>query len=414
MILHTYMGGIYLLIVAFTTNAQPWELASPVDVTTTSGPGIFHHLDSSGRRNIVVSGNTVAVVWEDNRNGTPHIYLARKPLSAKAFPREDKISGKGEAYDPSLVALNDGRFVVSWEENSRIHVRLVTSTGLGPTLILGQSDSIQASLVRHQQQLILVYSQIDAKQQRVWLQLLAQDGLKLRKLQDCPIDREPAKDDQLYPVAISLGERTIVAWEDRRPGHTIIMAAQNNNESPCNFTSPQRISEAPKVRNASYGKGHGVARVVLGRYGSSQVVAVWADKRDFREGYDIYAAHYQSGGKNLFGVNGKVQDSFGGIAQQWHPAVAGNDSGNIVVAWDDNRDGDANIMLSWLEGNDWSDDMEVMGATGQGEQSHPSIYLDDDANLHMVWIERSKIGAPTRLRYLFGKVVKNKKSNIKP
>lgn len=397
--------GIMLMAVAFTTQAQAWEFSSPVDVTPTMGAGVFHHLESSGRRNIAVSENTVTVAWEDNRNDMPHIYLASKQRSTQAFSDEIKISGNGEAYEPSLVTLDQDRFAVAWEEDSQIRVRLVTPAGPGPILNIDQKGSSQASIARHQQQLLLVYSSTDTNRQRIRFLRLGVEGQKLRKLQDCPVDAQAAKDDQLYPTVISLGDRTIVAWEDRRLGYTIIMAAQSHHKTPCHFSKPQRISAAPAQRILPYGKGHGVARVALTRYGTDKVLAVWADKRDFREGYDIYAAHYQADDKNLFGSNEKVQDSFGDVAQQWHPTVAGHRSGQVVVAWDDNRDGDANIMLSWLEDNEWSDDTEVPGASGQGEQAHPSIYLDKDSNLHTVWIERSKIGGPTRLRYAFGKAI---------
>jgi hypothetical protein len=183
------------------------------------------------------------------------------------------------------------------------------------------------------------------------------------------------------------------------------MASQQNNKKSCRFHSPQRISEGLTGRSATYGKGHGVARVALAQYGVGQVLAVWADKRDFREGYDIYSAHYQPGNKQLFGANIKVQDSFGGVAQQWHATVAGDQSGRLVVAWDDKRDGDANIMLSWLEDDDWSDDFAVPGAAGTGEQSHPTISLDEEGNLHLAWIERTTIDGPTRVRYLFGRAI---------
>ncbi|NNF95867.1 MAG: hypothetical protein HKM94_02940, partial [Halobacteria archaeon] len=324
---HTvWVGGLLLTMASLSAQAQPWDLTKPVEVTTTSGDGIFHHLESSGRRNIAVSADTVAVAWEDNRDGTPRIYLARKDRKAEGFSAETKISGKGEAYEPSLVALDDNRFVLAWEEAARIHARLVTPAGLGPVVILDDSNAIQASLATHDQQLLLVYSQRKARYGRIWLQHLEVDGLTLHPTQRCALDAEPAKDDQLYPTAVSLGDRTIVAWEDRRPGHTIIMAAQNINQEPCRFSPPQRISERPPGPRTPYGKGHGVARVVLNRYGPNRVLAVWADKRDFREGYDIYAADYQTGNKTSFGPNVKVQDTFGGFAQQWHATVAGHPS----------------------------------------------------------------------------------------
>jgi len=406
---NTYRSSFVLLLVAFTVQfqaqAQGWKFSPAINVTATQGAGIFHHVESSGRRNIAISKNTVAIAWEDNRNNTPQIFLASKLLTANAFTNEIKISGAGEAYEPSIVALDNDRFAVAWEENSHPYVRLVTPAGLGPTLRVNQQSSSQVSLAVHKQQLLLVYSSQNSKHPRIRFQQLEIAGQTLRTLQDCAVDVEPVKEDQSYPTIISLKDALIVAWEDRRPGHTIIMAAQSFQKSPCKFSKPQRISagRTGEKRRPSYGKGHGVARVALAKYGTHNVLAVWADKRIFREGYDIYAAHYQANNKTLFGLNEKVQDDFGSVAQQWHPTVAGHDTGNVVVAWDDDRDGNANIMLSWLEDNQWSDDFEAASATGPGEQTHPSISLDEQGNLHLVWLDRATPGGPTRLRYAFGK-----------
>lgn len=393
------------MVVAPVALAQPWEFGKPVTVTTTSGAGIFHHLESSGRRNIAVSSDTVAVVWEDNRDATPRIYLTRKPVTAASFTTEMRVSDTGEAYEPTLLALADNRFALAWEEDSRIFVRLVTPAGAGPIVRIGNNGASHASLTSQGNELLLVYSQREERFGRIWLQRFVVDDRSLRPKQRCPVDALAPKDDQLYPTVISVAGRVIVAWEDRRPGHTIIMAAQNSDQAACTFTPPQRISERPPGPAMPFGKGHGVARVALASYGSGQALAVWADKRNFREGYDIYAADYQNLAEALFGPNRKVQDSFGGYAQQWHATTAGHASGRLVVGWDDNRDGNANIMLSWWEDEDWSDDLTVPGAAGPGEQQHPSLYLDRDGNLHLAWMERDSIGGPTRIRYLFGKMV---------
>jgi len=406
------ISGLGLLImVSLPVQAQPWQFEKPITVAENRNGKTFHHLESSGRRNIAVSANTVAVAWEDDRNGVPGIYLARKKINDKAFTDEVKISNEGEAYEPSLIALDNNRFAVAWEEGSRIHLRLVTPDGLGPVVVPVKHESIQVSLARHEQQVLLVYSQRDERYGRIFMQGMKVDGQTLRADPACPVDAEPAQDDQLYPAVAVVGERAIVAWEDRRPGHTIIMAAQNELDKPCRFTTPQRISEGGSGQNAGFGKGHGVSRVALAKYGTDRVLAAWADKRDFREGYDIYAADYrhesQPGKQTLFGANSRVQDSFGGVAQQWHATVAGDASGRLVVAWDDNRDGNADIFLSWKEDDGWSDDMAVPGAHGDGEQVHPSIVLDEEGNLHMAWVERQETGGATQLHYLLGRLIDN-------
>ena len=395
-----------LLSLANPVNAQPWEFSAPIDVTIKTGSGIYHHLESSGRRNIAVSGKTVAVAWEDNRSGSPQIYIAFKPGAAREFTAAIKMSSGKEAFEPSLVALDGERFAIAWEQDGRIHARIVSAKEQGPALATSPVGAAQASLDFDANKLTLVYSRQDGPRQRVWLQQLEINGDNLRGTKDCAIDAEQPKEDQLYPTSVRVGDRTIVAWEDRRLGHTNIMGAESRDAVPCRFTTPQRITEQLPRMSTRYGRGRGAARVALARYAGDQVLAVWADKRDFLEGYDIYTANLQENKPGQIGKNMKVQDDFGGNAHQWHAAVASDGIGKPVVAWDDKREGNANIMVSWREGDRWSDDLAVPGASGPAEQAHPSIYIDKDQQLHVVWVERATVGGTTRLRYTVGRAVK--------
>ena len=397
-----------LLCFAVINKVMAWEFTPAIAVTKISGQKIYHHVESSGRRNISVSGETIAVAWEDNRDQVPRIYLAIKSLDDRSFGTEMQLSENSEAFEPSIAALDESRFVVAWEEDSKIHARQIESRKLGPTLVVGAKDSYQASVLAGKGQVFVVYAQQEGQFQEIRIQPISPEGNKLLKGRGCRVDTENVKADQLYPTAVIVEDKIVVAWEDRRPGHTIIMASQSRYDSPCQFTKPHRISDAKQVvRNVAFGKGHGVSRVALAQFGKDKMLAAWADKRDFREGYDIYAAHYDKNKTRLFGDNAKVQDSFGGHAQQWHAAVAGHDSGQVVVAWDDKRDGDANIMFSWLEDGQWSEDSEVSVASGKGEQAHPSIAFDKDGNLHIVWVERASVNGPTRLLYTKGKPTDN-------
>ena len=159
--------GLLLSFTSLWVHAQPWEFDKPVKVTSTHGEKIFHHIESSGRHNIAISAGTVAVVWEDDRDGTPRVYLARKGRDKQKFSKEVTISGKGEAYEPSLVALNNKRFVLAWEEDTQIHLRVVSPTNLGPTIILGKGEAVQPSLTINDQQLFLVYSQREGRYRRI-------------------------------------------------------------------------------------------------------------------------------------------------------------------------------------------------------------------------------------------------------
>lgn len=389
-----------------SVHAAPWEFDAPITVTPASGPKLFHHLDSSGRHNVAVSNDRLAVAWEDNRDGTPRIYLAQKTISAPSFDTDMQISGKGEAYEPSIVAVGAGRFVVAWEEDGQVHARVVWRDGLGPIFTSAEKDSVQASLTANHGEVLLVAAERSGRFAHIELhRLTLGNKAELKETVQCAVDPEPPKDGQLYPAVTTVGGRIVVAWEDRRPGHTIIMAAASEQDNTCRFPLPRRISLRPGGRGKMlYGKGLGVARVALATYGASRVFAVWADKRNFREGYDIYGAAWEP--QKGFGSNVRVQDEFGGVASQWHPGIAGLADGTLVVAWDDDREGDPDILLSWLTGEGWSDDTPLPGAMGAGVQAHPSITLDASGNLHVLWSERETVNGPTRLRYVMGRKVR--------
>ncbi|MEW8505351.1 MAG: hypothetical protein AB2598_01495 [Candidatus Thiodiazotropha sp.] len=408
------MATLLWFIPSAILTAAPWEFDTPVEVSAVTGDEntYFHHLDSSGRRNIAVSGRSLAIAWEDDRSGTPHIYLGHKLMTDSGFNREIRISGDGEAYEPSLVALGDGRFALAWEEDGHIHARLVAIDDevlLGAVKRVDSGPSTQVSLTRDGERVIAVWSQRSGRYSRIRATQLRIDLNKMTLEPDagCPVDAVPPTDEQFYPTAVIIDDRLLVVWEDRRPKHTIIMAAYEHKEDACAFSDPLRISEKPEGRNLPYGTGHGVSRVVLGRYGDQGAFAVWADKRNFRDGYDIWGARFGSPAQ-LFGNNEMVQDDFGGLAKQRHATVSGHRDGSLVVAWDDEREGDTDIVLSWHEDGEWSEDWLLPVASGEGQQGSPSIVLDAQGDLHISWIEREQIGSATRLKYAFGRKRKAK------
>ena len=399
------LSCIALLFLA-EAHAASWQFDAPIPVTSATGPKVFHHLESSGRHNIAVSGQSVAVVWEDDRDGVSRIYLAHKELTAPAFGPDFMLSGSDDAFEPSIVGLGGGLFAVAWEEDGRVHARILGGNRPGPVFTVDAGDSVQASLATNGSELLLASAEREERFARIVLHRLrpGENGV-LSETAHCAVDLELPSDEQLYPALTAVQGQIIVAWEDRRPGHTIIMASTSVPDMACRFAPPQRISLRPEGRGKTpYGKGHGVSRVAVAGYGPSAVFAAWADKRDFREGYDIYGASWQAG--KGFGANVRVQDEFGGVARQWHASVAGNPpGGDLVVAWDDERDGDPNIMLSWFADGEWSEDTPLPGASGPGVQAHPSITLDADGNLYAAWVERDTVNGPTRLRYAYGRRV---------
>lgn len=388
-------------LLAMPAQAAPWEFSAPLDITPEQ-PGVFHQLDSAGRKHIAVSGDTVAVVWEESRDGVSQVTVAFKPLSAKVFSLH-RVSGGTAAGVPVIAALGGGRFLLAWEQDSDLYMCVAEASGPGTPIRLAQKAS-QPSLAVLDKKAVAVWSEEKSGHPRIRFAYLTVDGQRVGfngVVQD--VDMAPPKAEQLYPDVALTTAGVSVVWEDRREGHTLLLHSFSKDGR--HFNRPKILNEQAPKRSEVYGKGTGAARIALARHDPRGVAAAWLDKRDFLEGYDVYASFARDGVR--FGKNEKVQDDFGNNISQWHAALAADSLGRVVVVWDDDRDGTADLWLA-RPGSPgrWGDSQPVPPASGPGQQSSPVITFDTAGNLHLVWVERETLETPTRLRYVTGKSVK--------
>jgi hypothetical protein len=219
-------------------------------------------------------------------------------------------------------------------------------------------------------------------------------GLELGQAR--PVDSEPAARDQLYPSVAVTDAGVVIGWEDRRHGHTRLYTAFRPHGG--DFGAPQGLNDQPQgPRSVEFGAGSGVTRVALAARGE-RVAAVWMDKRDYRSGYDVFAALSEDGGRS-FGANEMVQDMFGAETPQWRPAVAMSPDGLPLAVWDDTRDDSPDLWMSWREGGEWSDDVAVAPAYGPGAHTSPAAAFGPDGRLHLLWTSRTEDGL-SRLGYV--------------
>lgn len=388
-------------LLAVSAQAAPWEFSAPLDITPEQ-PDVFHQLDSAGRKHIAVSGDTVAVVWEESRGGISQVAVAFKPLLAKVFSLY-RVSGGATAGTPVIASLGGGRFLLAWEQDGDLYMCVAEAAALGVPVRLAQKAS-QPSLAVLDKKAVAVWSEQKAGYPRIRFAYLTVDGQRVGfngAVQD--VDVAPPKAEQLYPDVALTPAGVSVAWEDRRDGHTTLL--HTFSKAGRRFGKPKILNEQPPKRSEVYGKGTGAARVVLARHGPRGVAATWLDKRDFLEGYDVYAGFARDGAR--FGKNEKVQDDFGNNVSQWHAALAADSRGRVAVIWDDDRDGSADLWLAWPSGaGRWDESQSVPIVSGPGQQSSPAITFDTVGNLHLVWVERETLETPTHLRYAIGKSIK--------
>lgn len=400
-----FLGGVGLLI-PLSGMAVPWSFGEKLPVSPVIGAKTFHHLDSAGRKNIAVAGGTVAVIWEDNRSGVPQVYVAFKPAAAKAFEPAWRVSDaprRGHtlpAFEPVIVALDGGQFLMGWEQDDKVWLRSGGPRGLHPAIPVPASEARQVTLATGARGIYAAWTQRHERHPQVVAARITRVGTQGLRVHDArPVDPAPPSDEQIVPALAVTAAGVTIVWEDRRRGHTVLFTSFAEHGK--NFGPFSDLNEVVQ-KSATLGRGSGVTRAALAVFGKDRVGAAWMDKREFRTGYDIYGAISTDGGRR-FGANEMVQDAFGESFTQWHPAIAGNAEGLLAVAWDDDRDGTSDIQLSWKTPTGWSDDVVIPPASGPGQQTNVSIALDERGNLHVVWIDTEEKGMPTRLYYAFGK-----------
>lgn len=392
---------IALLLYSAHVPADQWVFSDQIDVTSIIRGNVFHHLDSSGRKSIAVSGGVVAVIWEDNRHGEPQVFVAFRRQGAAEFSKERQVSNGRVAYAPSIVQVGNGQFLVGWEQDNAVWVRKASVAGLDPLFRVDDSESSQITLASPgSAKVIAAWCRRDGRYSRIMttaIDTATKAGLQIARSQ--PVDPTALVGDQLYPALAATQDGVTVVWEDRRREHTILLYA---HALAGKSYGQSRLLNEPAQKSKSDGRGSGVTRPVLASYDGKHVAAAWMDKRGYQTAYDIYAAFSQDLGAT-FGANELVQDAFAEGYAQWHPAMAGNAQGQVVVAWDDDRDGSSSIWYSWKTKKGWSGDHTFPAASGNGEQTNPAVVFDEYGILHLVWIGRKSEGEPTQLFYAYGK-----------
>jgi len=379
--------------------ANGWDFDPRLAVTGEPEAGVYHHLDGAGHKHISVSGHSIAAVWEDNRDRSPQVYAALKPLAASRFSAAIRVSDGGEAWEPSIAALDGGRFALAWEQDGKVLAALLDDSGIGPRLSLSSALTSHAGVAVHEGRIFVCWRE---HRDASWFIMVAELGIDdtgaLALESAAPVEPGGVPTPVQYP-ALAVNEGGIsIAWEDRRAGHTRILASHSPADLP-GFDEPFELNEYYSERNI-YDKGSGATRVVMAPYAADEILAAWMDKRRGGSGYGIFAT---LGSGDIFGPNEKVQGDEGDRLPHYNPAAAGNPAGEFVVAWDDYRRGDADIWLSgYGEGLNWGTDYSPPPASGAGEQTNPSIALDAAGGLHLLWIERSTPNAPSRLWYSLG------------
>ena len=87
--------------------------------------------------------------------------------------------------------------------------------------------------------------------------------------------------------------------------------------------------------------------IALALDNAGNVIVVWEDYRNDPSKGDIYAQKMDTNGNRLW-LNEVRVNSDSGIVRHANPAIAADSTGNVVVAWDDLRNGNSDVFAQRL------------------------------------------------------------------
>lgn len=283
------------------------------------------------------NGNTITV-WQDDRdgNGVHQIYVRAFDADGNPIFSERVVNSvaSGEQRHPALAADNNGNFVVVWEDDR-------DSNG---------------------------YYQINAR---------GFNANGSERFPDMTVN-SLSGGQQLQP-AVSMDDsgRFVVAWQDDNDSNGYYQIRMRGFY----IDGSQRFSERT-VNSVSDGQQ---VNPEIAMTPNGEFVVAWEDDRDNNGYYQIYARGFTAGGGQR--IADFVVNSAGDGQQRW-PAIAMDDTGRFVVAWQDDKDNNG-VYQIYARGFNANGSQRIadfaVNSVADGQQIRPAIAMDGSGRFVIAW-----------------------------
>ena len=322
------------------------------------------------------SGNFV-ITWTDERNGDYDIYAQRYSSDGSALGTNFKVNddpGSADQYYPSISTDGSGNFVITWTDERNGDDDIYTQRYAIDGSALGTNFKVNDDPGSAHQRYPSISTDSSGNFVITWMdnrngdydydiyaQRYAIDGstfgtnFKVNDDQTSAWQESPS-------ISINSGN-FVISWEDERSGDRDIYAQRYASDGSVLGTNFKVNDDQINVWQESPS---------ISIDGSGNFVITWIDNRNGN--YDIYTQRYASDGSALE-PNFKVNDD-PGSAYQYYPSISTNSSGNFVISWEDERNGDFDIYAQRYasDGSAFGNNFRVTN-TGTRNQLFPEVKL---------------------------------------
>lgn len=282
----------------------------------------------SGAQSIVASGDTVHVVWQENRSGTPRVYYQRSTNNGNTWEAEQAISSlTGATADYPSIAVSGALTYIAWEDDR--------DAAPGYYAIYGRGSSDGGA---------------------TW-------GEETPLVTDSMLSRWPS-------VAIA-GTTIHLSWAHASPWEINYMRSDDGGAT---WGETVQLTDwelpvwklLPCIATAG-----------------DHVHVVWQQREEIGDSapYDIFYRGSSDGGMSWNTQKRLTEDPKSSISPSLHA-----DQSNVFVCWHDTRTGalDIHYMASTDGGMVWREDTPLQLSAWNCRNPHPVL---SGATVHLVWAD---------------------------
>ena len=396
------MKKLIVLILPLFLFSQNNYVFGPSIMVNDDAPGMYFH--ATTQRSIGCRGDTVYLVWRDDRLGNP--------LWANSRIFFSKSTDAGDAWSPNLMISQDddilwgfmphlaldafGKIYVAYnlvnDNTSNTEVCFTKSTDGGDSFSLPVlvNDSAEVHHQRYPaiavdssgQNVYVVWEDWRNPQYRIDIYLTRSTDGGASFLPSVRVNDDDDSVDQWFPVIAcnETGQNVYVAWEDYRDtlyGENVYFARSTDYGQTFGLNY---------CVNDTIGTGTSNQRVPSIYYKNNVIYLTWRDERD---GYCLYFAKSTDNGLS-FGPNVRVVDD--PDAYGYNESITVSDSGLILIVWQDNRQystygSDIYFAFSSDSGLSFSQNVLVNDHLGVASawDWNPSICVNQEGQAFVAW-----------------------------
>jgi hypothetical protein len=340
------------------------------------------------------SGNFV-ITWTDGRNGDSDIYAQRYSSDGIVLGSNFKINddeGSSSQNNSSISTDSFGNFIITWDDERKkdnaIYAQRFTIDGMpiGENFEVNDNSSFCNSwdpslAIDESGNFIITWRDNRHSDSNIFAQYYSSDGIK--DGENFKVNYEGGRYDGPENPSISTDKHGnfVIAWKDMRNNGGDIYAQRFSRDGIRRSTNFKVNDYDVIIRQAN----PSVSCDDTGNF-----VITWADERNGK--IDVYAQRFSSNGLRL-SSNFKVNDAEGsvvGIPSPWvQPSISTDGNANFVITWTDERNGNRDIYAQRYsnDGTALGTNFRVNDDQGHGGQQSPSVSADGSGNFVITWMD---------------------------